>query len=137
MTKTKRNNVLLVHGSFLLIVTGANTIQSISGLKSGTGIFGFLKSMPMVEVGLMQAYLLMMLIGIVLLMNVRSERSWRYDLLGASAHLIPLSALYIFYGHVEQVMGFKVVVASSLIHIPWILTETTAAIIKYRKENEN
>jgi len=136
MKTVKRNRILLIHGIFLIIVTAINTVASLIGLKTGDGVFGFIKNVPMAEVGLFQAYLLMLLIGIVLLMNVRSEHSWKYDILGLLAHLIPLSALFLFQDVVKEVMGMKIFIASAFIHIPWIVIETIAACIQYKKSYE-
>lgn len=136
MKTSKRNNILLVHGIFLLLVTAGNTISSIIGLNTGSGTFGFLKAMPLAEVGLFQAYLLMMLIGIILLMNIKNKDSWKYDLIGALAHLIPISALLLFNNTVKETMGVKVVIASSIIHIPWILIEFVTAYRQFKKNNE-
>ena len=136
MKTSNRNNVLLVHGIFLLILTVMNTIASLIGLKTGKGPFAFLKAIPLAEVGLFQAYLLMMLIGVVLLMNTKSEHSWRYDLVGALAHSIPLSALILFRDVVGEVMGMRIIIASSLIHIPWIVIELICAYVRYNKAHE-
>ena len=136
MKTLERNNVLLAHGLFLMGITAANTIVSLIGLNTGTGLFSFIKFMPLAEVGLFQAYLLMMVIGIILLMNTKSEKSWRYDLVGALAHLIPLSALLIFQDVVKDTMGIRIFIASSLIHIPWIIIELITAYVQYTKVHE-
>lgn len=136
MHNNKRNRVLLVHGIFLLIVTLANTVISLTGLKTGEGLFAFIKAIPLAEVGLFQAYLLMMLTGVVLLLNTHSEKSWRYDLIGAVAHLIPLTALFMFQDVVKEIMGIRIFIASSVIHIPWILIELVTAYIQYQKAYE-
>lgn len=137
MKTIQQNKVLKIHGIFILIVTAINTITSLIGLKTGQGVFAFIQHIPMAEVGLFQAYLLMLLIGIVLLLNVKSEHSWRYDIVGVLAHLIPLSALLMFQDVVKQEMGLKIFFASALIHIPWIVIETIAAFTQYRKSYEN
>jgi len=136
MKNSKKNIVLMIHGIFLLIVTAINTIVSLLGFQTGKGIFAFIKDIPMAEVGLFQAYLLMMLIGGVLLMNVKSEHSWRYDILGALAHLIPLSALLLFQDIVKEIMGIRIFIASALIHVPWIVIESTTAFVQFKKSNE-
>lgn len=134
MNTIEQNKVLKIHGIFLLIVTLINTILSIIGLKTGLGPFAFNKEIPMAEVGLFQAYLLMLLIGIVLILNIKSKHSWKYDMLGAIAHLIPLAALLLFQDTVKEVMGLKIFIASALIHIPWIIIESITAIIIYKRE---
>lgn len=136
MKTLKRNNVLLVHGIFLLLVTGMNTIISLIGLTTGEGLFAFIKAIPLAEVGLLQAYLLMMLVGVVLLLNTTNEQSWKYDLVGVLAHCIPLSALFLFQDTVKEIMGMRIFIASSLIHIPWIVIELITAYVQYNKAHE-
>lgn len=136
MKAKKQNRVLLIHGIFLLIVTFVNTIISLIGLKTGEGVFAFIKNIPMAEVGLFQAYLLMMLVGVILLMNYRSEHSWRYDLVGVVAHLIPLCALFLFQDLVKDVMGMRIFIASATIHIPWIVIELFTAYVQYNKSRD-
>ena len=136
MKHKNQNLVLRIHGVFLLIVTFLNTIISLIGLKTGEGVFAFIKAIPMAEVGLFQAYLLMMLIGLILLMNAGSENSWRYDLIGVAAHLIPLSALFLFQDVVKEVMGMRIFIASATIHIPWIVIELITSYLQYNKSHE-
>jgi hypothetical protein len=135
MTTNNRNKVLLIHGLFLLAVTGMNTIVSLIGLTTGTGLFAFIKDIPLAEVGLLQAYLLMMLVGIVLLMNTKSENSWKYDLVGVVAHLIPLTALFLFQDVVKEIMGVRIFIASAIIHIPWVIIELITAYVQYNQTN--
>lgn len=134
---THPNTVLKIHGIFLLFVTAMNTIVSLIGLSTGEGLFAFIKNIPLAEVGLFQAYLLMMLVGVILLMNVNSEHSWRYDVMGGLAHLIPLAALFLFQDVVKEVMGMRIFIASALIHIPWILIEAVTAFVQYNKYSKN
>ncbi len=131
-----RNNVLLVHGVFLLVVTAINTIISLVGLRTGEGLFAFIKAIPLAEVGLLQAYLLMMLVGIVLLLNTQSDSSWKYDLIGVAAHLIPLTALFLFQDTIKEIMGIRIFIASAVIHIPWIIIELITAYLQYHKSHE-
>lgn len=137
MKTSSQNKVLKIHGIFLLFVTAMNTIVSLIGLSTGEGLFAFVKNIPLAEVGLFQAYLLMMLVGVILLMNVESKNSWRYDIVGGLAHLIPLSALFLFQDVVKEVMGMRIFFASALIHIPWIVIEAITTFIQYNKQTKH
>jgi len=136
MKTTKTNRVLLIHGYFLVIVTLVNTVASLYGMKTGEGMFGFLKEMPFSEVGFFQAYMLMMIVGIVLILNAKSEQSWKYDLLSVVAHLVPLTALFMLKGEVQQIMGVKIFIASAAIHFPWVIVESITAYLQYKKAHE-
>lgn len=135
MKTTKTNYVLKVHSIFLVILTIGNTISSLKGMHTGQGLFAFLKSMPMVEVGLFQAYLLMTVIGIVLWIGAKNENSWKFDLIGAAAHTIPLAALIIFYNILKDTMLTGTLIASLAIHTSWITIELIAATYQYKKRN--
>lgn len=135
MKTTKTNRVLIVHSIFLAILTIGNTASSLKGMSTGQGIFAFLFSMPMVEVGLYQAYLLMTIIGVVLWMGAKQPDSWKFDIIGAAAHLIPLSALIIFYPILKDTMLTGTLIASLAIHTTWITIELITAVKQYKKSH--
>ena len=62
----------------------------------GVGIFDWLQSNPMADVGLFQAYSLMMLAGIVLWIGSFQENPWTWDLVGLLAHIPPFLASFMF-----------------------------------------
>jgi hypothetical protein len=64
MNKTSRW-ILKIHAVLLVILTVALTIAGFVGMNAGIGPFTWLHDIPMALVGLMQAYLLMMLIGVI------------------------------------------------------------------------
>lgn len=134
MKTAKTNRVLMVHSIFLIILTIGNTVSSLKGTNSGEGIFSFLFSMPMVEVGLYQAYLLMTIIGIVLWIGAKKTDSWKFDIIGALAHLIPLSALIIFYPILKGTMLTGTLIASLAIHTTWITIEVITAVRIHKKQ---
>lgn len=88
--------VLRLHGSFLILLTGFLIVFSLIGTFRGVGIAAVLFTYPLVEVGLFQAYALMMLAGIVLWMGSFQDNPGRWHAVGFLAHLSPLLANFIF-----------------------------------------
>lgn len=92
-----RRKILRIHGSFLLVLTVANTIVTMVGWATGTGPFALWQEEQFAAVGLFQAYLLMFVAGITLWFGSMQERDlWRWDLIGLLAHVPPLAVNFIF-----------------------------------------
>ena len=70
---TFRRWLLRIHGTVLMLVALGSAVATTIGWNTGTGVFGFMKQNPMVWVGLIQAYLLMTIIA-VLLVLVQARR---------------------------------------------------------------
>ena len=97
MNRTKVSRIVLrLHGSFLILLTSAMIVLSSLGTFWGVGIFDWLQSNPMADVGLFQAYSLMMLAGIVLWIGSFQENPWIWDLIGLLAHVPPFLANFVF-----------------------------------------
>ena len=95
MEKT-RKIILRVHGTLLLLVGVALTVNSTLGAYRGIGILKFLQENEFGLVGLFQAYLLMAILGIALwLGSVGADRK-KWHAVGALAHLPPLAANIMF-----------------------------------------
>ncbi|HZG56013.1 hypothetical protein [Paenibacillus sp.] len=88
--------VLRSHGTFLLALTALMLVLSTIGLYRGTGPFAFLHADPMVDVGLFQAYSLMMVVGIALWIGSLQPNPWAWDVVGLLAHVSPLVANFMF-----------------------------------------
>jgi hypothetical protein len=88
--------VLRLHGSFLILLTGFLILFSLIGTFRGVGISAVLSTYPLVEVGLFQAYGLMMLAGIVLWIGSFLENPGTFHIVGFLAHLPPFLANLIF-----------------------------------------
>lgn len=118
--------VLRIHGIALVFLALANTGFSYrSTIVENPGPFQFLHTNPAAEIGLWQAYLLMSIIGLVLFFGADSRSPWRFDLRGIAAHLVPLSALWVFKNLVVAAMGQHTFFLSLTIHVAFI----TAACI--------
>jgi hypothetical protein len=59
---------------------------------TGTGLFGFMQQNPMVWVGLIQAYLLMTIIAVLLVMGSGRANARKWSVVGALAFGAPLTA---------------------------------------------
>ena len=93
MTSTKVSRIVLrFHGGFLILLTAVLLVISSLGTFSGVGIMAWLHSSPLVYGGLFQAYSLMMIIGVVLLIGSFQPSTWMWDLIGLLAHISPLLA---------------------------------------------
>ncbi len=88
--------VLRFHGSFLIILTIALIVLSSIGTFRGIGAFSWLHATPVADVGLFQAYSLMMTIGVVLWIGSYQANPWIWDLIGLLAHISPLIANFMF-----------------------------------------
>lgn len=119
------------HGIALVALALGNAFVSFRATQTAVdGPFRFLLENPAAEIGLLQAYLLMALVGVVLVAGSFAKHFARYDLLGISAHLVPLLALVAFHSLVVSFMGPRTVVASASIHLSFIMLETLALLLQ-------
>jgi hypothetical protein len=97
---------------------------------TGTGLFGFMRQNPMVWVGLIQAYLLMTIIAVLLIVGSREANARKWNVVGALAHCPPLIAalfsLDVFKG--MGALGFVRVAIG--FHVFWFVLETFAALLR-------
>jgi hypothetical protein len=87
-----RRWLLRIHGTILTLVVLANCVATSSGWITGTGPFGFMNGNPMVWVGLIQAYLLMGIIAVLLVLGSGQADTRKWHVVGALAHCAPLTA---------------------------------------------
>ena len=73
-----RRWLLRIHGTVLMLVALGSAVATTIGWNTGTGLFGFMKQNPMVWVGLIQAYLLMTIIAVLLVLGSgqANARKW-------------------------------------------------------------
>jgi len=64
-----RRWLLRIHGTILTLVALGSAVATTIGWMTGTGLFGFMQQNPMVWVGLIQAYLLMTIIAMLLVVG--------------------------------------------------------------------
>jgi len=129
-----RRKILRIHGSFLLVLTVANTVITMVGWALGKGPFALWQQEQFAAVGLFQAYLLMFVIGIALWFGSMQEKDlWRYDLIGLMAHLPPLAVNFIFANlfAAHNFQGISMI--SITIHIIFISLELFAIMWRRSK----
>lgn len=96
------------------------------------GVFGWLHDNPMVLVGLMQAYLLMMLIGVSMWMGANEPRAWRWSVIAIVAHCIPLLTIFTLWNVLADGGHLSTANYSYVIHGVWIAIETISLLITAR-----
>src|SRR3954471_14719361 len=87
-----RRRLLRIHGTILTLVALGSALATTIGWKTGAGPFGFMRQNPMVWVGLIQAYLLMTIIAVLLVLGARASNPRKWNVVGALAHCPPLIA---------------------------------------------
>src|SRR5205814_8804774 len=87
-----RRRLLRIHGAILAVVALGSAIATTIGRRTGTGQFGFMRQDPMVWVGLIQAYLLMAIIAVLLIIGSREANPRKWNVVGALAPCPPLLA---------------------------------------------
>jgi hypothetical protein len=123
-----RQRLLVIHGSILTLVAVASAVATTVGRVTGAGLFGFMQRDPMVWVGLIQAYLLMTIIAVLLIIGSREANPRKWNLVGALAHCPPLIAA-LFSLHVFESMGALGFVRVAIaFHFAWFSLETFAAL---------
>ena len=77
MNNTKVSRIVLrFHGSFLIVLTILLIVLSSLGTFRGAGPFAWLNENPMADVGLLQAYSLMMTVAVVLWIGSYQDNPW-------------------------------------------------------------
>ena len=125
---TFRRRLLRIHGAVLALVALASAVATTIGWKTGTGLFGFMRQSPMVWVGLIQAYLLMTIIAVLLVIGSRETNPRRWNVVGALAHCPPLIAALFSLKVFESMGALGMVRFAIAFHIVWLCLETFAAL---------
>jgi hypothetical protein len=89
---TFRRRLLRIHDTILMLVALGSAVATTVGWMTGTGPFGFMQQNPMVWVGLIQAYLLMTIIAVLLVLGSGQVNARKWNVVGALAHCPPLIA---------------------------------------------
>jgi uncharacterized membrane protein len=123
-----RRWLLWIHGTILTLVALASAVATTMGWLTGTGLFGFMQQNPMVWVGLIQAYLLMAIIAVLLVLGSGQANTRKWNVVGALAHCPPLIAALSSLGVLESMGALGIVRAAIVFHIVWLCLETVAAL---------
>lgn len=123
-----RRWLLWVHGAILALVSVASAAATTAGRITGSGPFGFMHHDPMVWVGLIQAYLLMTIIAVLLVLGSYRERPRKWHVIGALAHAPPLIAALSSLDTFASMEALGLVRAAIGFHLVWFCLETFAAL---------
>src|ERR1700738_1429806 len=129
-----RRQLLRTHGTILTLVAVSSAVATTIGRITGTGLFGFMQKDPMVWVGLIQAYLLMTIIAVLLILGSDQEDSRKWNAVGALAHCAPLIAAFSSLDVFGSMGALGIVRVSIAFHIVWLSLETFAALYPSRVE---
>src|SRR5947207_9098143 len=129
---TFRRRLLRIHGAILAVVALGSAIATTIGRRTGTGQFGFMRQDPMVWVGLIQAYLLMAIIAVLLIIGSREANPRKWNVVGALAHCPPLLAALSSLSVFESMGALGLVRVAIAFHTLWLCLETAAALFPDR-----
>jgi hypothetical protein len=123
-----RRRLLRTHGTILVSVALANAVATTIGWKTGTGPFGIMHEDPMVWIGLIQAYLLMMIVAVLLLLGSNQANARKWNAVGALAHCAPLVAALSSMDVFGSMGVLEIARVAIAFHIFWFCLETIAAL---------
>jgi predicted Abi (CAAX) family protease len=112
----------------LTLVALGSAVATTIGWKTGTGLFGFMQQNPLVWVGLIQAYLLMTMIAVLMVLGSRQANARKWNVVGALAHGPPLLAALSSIDVFEAMGALGIVRGAITFHVAWLCLETLAAL---------
>ena len=125
---TFRRWLLRIHGTILTLVALGSALATTIGWRTGAGPFGFMRQNPMVWVGLIQAYLLMTLIAVLLVLGSGQADARKWNVVGALAHCAPLIAALSSLAVFKSMGALGIVRVAIGFHFVWLCLETFAAL---------
>jgi hypothetical protein len=125
---TFRRWLLRIHGTILMLVALGSAVATTIGRMTGAGIFGFMQQNPMVWVGLVQAYLLMTIIAVLLVLGSGQVNPRKWNVVGALAHCAPLIAALSSLDVFDSMGALGIVRVAIAFHLVWLCLETFAAL---------
>jgi hypothetical protein len=125
-----RRWLLRIHGVILMLVALGSAVTTTVGWMTGTGLFGFMQRNPMVWVGLIQAYLLMTIIAVLLILGSSQINTRKWHAVGALAHCPPLIAALSSLDAFESMGALGIVRVAIAFHFIWLCLETFAALYR-------
>jgi hypothetical protein len=128
MHNTIRRRVLRVHSVILIVVGGASAAVATIGWLMAVGPYAFLHDQRIGHVGLIQAYLLAMLLVVVLWLGSRQPTPVAWNAVGAGVQLCILVA-YVLHWDFLPTLGPGMLTVRTfclIVHIGLVLLETWA-----------
>jgi len=131
-----RKKILRIHGSILIVIGIALTVNATIGTYLGVGKFSFLGDNEFALVGLFQAYLLMAIIGVSLWIGTTSAGIRKFHIIGALAHFPPLAANIMFWHLFSGMSMTTFATIGTTFHCLFICIQTIAGISTTKHKNE-
>jgi len=126
---TIRRRVLKIHSVFLIFLGFSGVLISTAGWALGAGPYAFLQDNELGHVGLIQAYLLAMLLGLVLWLGSKQEKPVMWNIVGAGVNACILVAYFLHWNLLgslgPELPSIRNVVVC--VHIGLVLLELWAA----------
>jgi hypothetical protein len=128
---TFRRRLLRIHGTILTLAALGSTAATTIGRMSGIGPFGFTHQNPMVWVGLIQAYLLMTIIAVLLILGAGRPNTKKWRVVGALAHGPPLIAACFSLDVFASMGVLGIIWVPITFHAAFLSLETFAALYRH------
>jgi hypothetical protein len=132
-----RQWLLRIHGAILTLVALGSAVATTIGWMTGTGLFGFMQQNPLVWVGLIQAYLLMTIIAVLLVLGSGQPNARKWNVVGALAHGAPLIAALPSLDVFASMGALGIVRVAITFHVVWLCLETVAALYPDPRTSEH
>jgi hypothetical protein len=126
--KQRHKWLLRIHGTILILAALAAALATTIGWMTGTGPFGFMQQTPMVWVMAVQAYLLMTIIAVLLVIGSGQVNTRKWHVVGALAHCPPLIAAFSSLDVFASMGVGGIVWVPITFHIIFFCLETFAAL---------
>jgi len=130
---TIRRWIIRIDATLLIIAGVASLIISSLGYYRGVGPFAFMHHVEVGHVGLIQAYLLAIVLAVVMLVGSRSKDPRPFNLVGAATHLAILPAYLLHWNYLGAVGGD--IRRVFIFHVVMIAAEVWAAAPHRRLEH--
>jgi hypothetical protein len=124
-----RRRVLKVHSVILILLGASGAVVATAGWALAAGPYTFLHDNRLGHAGLIQAYLLAMLLGVVLWLGSRQPTPATWNMVGAGVHLCILVA-YILHWDFLASLGPDLPTIRNVVvcvHVGLVLLEVWAA----------
>lgn len=121
------------HGIVLIFLGVALAIATTYSEKTGSGLYPFLREVPIAQVGLIQAYLLMAVLGgTVAFGSSGANGDWRWSVVTIIAHCVPLLAVFMYWSIFAPLGQANTPYMSMAIHFTWISIDLGAIFLLKR-----
>jgi hypothetical protein len=130
---TFRRRLLWIHGTILTLVALGSAAATTTGWMIGIGPFGFMQQNPIAWTGLIQAYLLMTIIAVLLILGAGHANTKKWHVVGALAHGPPLIAAFSSLDVFASMGVLGIVWIPITFHLVFLSLETFAALYPHHR----